>query len=581
MTTNLSLSRILPDFTDIRDQLKSGLTNKVSWNVLLATDTSSILLESIAATGTMLQNSAQHVYEERFSDTAKLDSTLKAHARTQAVRLTRKQPGKVLVRLTTVFGSPQVVIPKYTQFVTQKEKLFNRESIVVPANGTPVEVELHEGAIYRSTIAGDGTALQTVWVEVPGFVISNTDVLVNVGGYELNVVQDALWHYPILEGSISNHVVWDRTLPTGELELIFGNNQFGYQPALNEDILVTYVVCKGNLSNDPNFAGYPVAVENVAGVNGIALGPLESGVDETPAENYRSAPRMFASYGRAVSMSDHEAIALNYGDIVDAKFLGQRDIAPTVKEYMNVVYCYMLKSNNSQMTTAEFAAFKEWLLTRSGPLDYVQQVMTMVPVNVTANVYIRSSGDPVVIKQAAENAVRALFKPATGYIGRNLYRSDLYDAIQDCSPYVDYVQLLTPTADIGVNITVPSNLSVTGVVTPGATLIPGNVYHYAITAFNAVGETFASDFVSITLPAGMNSVRLQWTRMEGASGYRVYGRTTTTPRKIGGDIAGGVTQVIDSGVAVGVTQINTISTAGFSYVGLNGMTINVYYTART
>lgn len=580
----IQLDRVKPDFDDIAQQIRDGLQGKASWTALLPTDTASILIEAIAATGTFLQNGIQHTLEERFSDTAKLDSTLRAMARTQSVRLTRKKPGVVTVRLQTATGNPQVVIPRYSQFTTVKEKLFNRTSIVVPANGGFIDVPLYEGVVYSDVVTGTGQGLQTIWVEVPGFVIADEDVLVNVNGVDLTVVQDALWHYPVLEGSLSSNVVWDRTLETGELELLFGTSQFGYQPAQNDIITVTYIVCKGSLSNDPNFTGYPVQLPSNPSLIGSALSALQSGSDETPAENYRSAGRMFAAYGRAVSMSDHDAIALNYGDIVDAHFLGQRDIAPTVKEYMNVVHAYLLKSDSTQLTNTEFDTFLEWLHPKSGSLEFIK--ITMIPVNVTvtANIFIRSSGDIVEVKTLAEQALTSLFTPSFGYIGRNIYKSDIYDALHDCSPYIDYVQLISPTEDISCSVNVPTGLATQSLVDAGSLLTNGSTYHYAISATNAIGETFASEFVSITLPGsgGPYKVRLTWNKVEGATGYNIYGRSTSTPHRVNTSAISGTTTLFDDlGGTLGASPINEISNAYNSYAILSSKTVQVYYTSRS
>ena len=51
-------------------------------------------------------------------------------------------------------------------------------------------------------------------------------------------------------------------------------------------------------------------------------------------------------------------------------------------------------------------------------------------------------------------------------------------------------------------------------------------YSYAVTAYNAEGETTASPSASITLSAA-GGVIVNWTAVAGATGYRVYGRSGT------------------------------------------------------
>jgi hypothetical protein len=251
---------------------------------------------------------------------------------------------------------------------------------------------------------------------------------------------------------------------------------------------------------------------------------------------------------------------------------------------MNVVHAYLLKSNNQQLTDAEFDTFLEWLHPRAGSLEYVKITMTPVNVTVTANIYIRNSGDPVEVKSLASDAIDKLFTPSFGYIGRNIYKSDVYDCLHDCSPYVDYVQLISPSEDVSCSVTVPTGLDTLAVADGSSSLVDGSTYEYAISATNAVGETFASDFVSITLPAsgGPYKVRLTWNKVEGAAGYNIYGRTSSTPHKLNSVLIPGTTVLYDDlGAAVGSDPLNAISDAYDSYAVLVAKNINVYYTSRT
>jgi hypothetical protein len=63
--------------------------------------------------------------------------------------------------------------------------------------------------------------------------------------------------------------------------------------------------------------------------------------------------------------------------------------------------------------------------------------------------------------------------------------------------------------------------------TTGGTLVPGT-YYYRVSATNALGETLASTETSKVVPAGTNTntVTVVWGVVMGATGYKVYGRTT-------------------------------------------------------
>lgn len=78
-----------------------------------------------------------------------------------------------------------------------------------------------------------------------------------------------------------------------------------------------------------------------------------------------------------------------------------------------------------------------------------------------------------------------------------------------------------------VNVATPSGVTVTPFGTTGATS-----YGYRVSAINSSGETLACATVSIangnaTL-SGSNFNRIMWPRVAGATGYKVYGRTTSS-----------------------------------------------------
>lgn len=101
----------------------------------------------------------------------------------------------------------------------------------------------------------------------------------------------------------------------------------------------------------------------------------------------------------------------------------------------------------------------------------------------------------------------------------------------------------------GVSLT---PMTITAVATPvNATFTPGSgtlgtaTYFYRVSAINANGETLASAETSlaITGPAGVN---VNWTAVTGATGYRIYGRTTGAEQFIGA-VGSSTTTFLDNG----------------------------------
>lgn len=582
MATVMALSNIRPDFDDIAAQMGSSLARKASWSPLLPTQTASLLIESIAAATAFLQAGVQNSFEETFPQTARMPSSLRASARRLGVRLTRKAPAKCTVKLTRTTATASLLIPEFSAFQAPGTALFNRSAILFPIGTTEVTVDLHEGFITQVAYTGQGADSQMIVVAVPGFTVSNDDVRVTVSARPLEVVTDGIWHYPITNDGDPNYVVADSTLPTGELLLEFGNTQFGMIPQRGAQIVVAYSVTNGAAGNNVQFENQRVTYTSPGtSLTGIATTPLVGGTDELDAEQYRDSPLIYASYERAVALPDHPALATKYPGVVDAIFLGQKDIAPNLREFMNVVYTYILMNTGDQMSNAQYPDFLKWWQPRAMPLEYVLRTATQIAVDVAGTIYITGQGDPDSILAKARTAVAQLFTARQGYLGRDLYVDDIIDAIRTSDPYIDHTTLTNPLTDIICKINAPQ----APVVTPatGGTL-PNGTYIYAVSAvsnLNPVQETFASLNGAVTLSGSNNAARIRWTAVAGAVQYRVYGRSASQDMFLLATVAAGQTlEFVDTGSVTSGAPVNKINTAGISYVTLNNMNLQVAFTDR-
>lgn len=83
-------------------------------------------------------------------------------------------------------------------------------------------------------------------------------------------------------------------------------------------------------------------------------------------------------------------------------------------------------------------------------------------------------------------------------------------------------------AIVSANLNPVATGSLAGVVSSAGGVLAAATYSYAVTAVNAYGETAATAVLDVVIAAGTsNSVKLAWTPVPGATGYRVYGRTKT------------------------------------------------------
>lgn len=572
--TNTTLSNVHPDWEDIALQLTTSLSQKQGWQPLMPTQTAAMMLESMAAIGTFLSQGVQLSFEERFPQTAKLDSSFLAIARGLGVRLQRKNPAHTTVTLNRDVTTSAQSIPAYSVFISGGTKLFNRNTILFPSGVGSVDVTLYEGSLTRVRYTGTGATDQVIIVNVPGFTVSDADVRVNVSGTQLEVITDGVWHYSVTSGN--NIVVQDSTLPTGELALEFGNTQFGYIPANGSNVYVTYAATNGSAGNDPNFLGEIVTYSDNNTIKGAATSALVDGDDQPSPSNYQDSPLAYASYNRAVALPDHPSIARQYPNIADAMFLGQKDIAPALKEFMNVVYVYLIRDDATQLDVPDYATFLTWFQRRAMPLEYVRQLATVINVGVSATIYITDQGDVETAKARATDAIQGLFVVERTYLGRNLYVDDIIKALRNCYQYIDHVTIESPTADVVSYVDQPQ-VPTLAALTGSGTLVAGNTYNYAVSAVAGAGETLISPSASITIPTGSTRARIRWVAVPGATAYRVYGRTS-------GDLfllnQTTTLEYIDNGSVTTGTPVNQVRTTGIGYARLTGLSIAVDFTER-
>jgi hypothetical protein len=97
----------------------------------------------------------------------------------------------------------------------------------------------------------------------------------------------------------------------------------------------------------------------------------------------------------------------------------------------------------------------------------------------------------------------------------------------------------------------PTGLSATASGSGGT--LAAQTYYYVVTATNSRGETLPSNEVQATTSGSTGSVRLTWTAVSGATGYRVYRGTASGAEKLLTSV-GSVTSYTDTGASTPGSQ---------------------------
>lgn len=568
--SEIQLSRIHPDYAQIRAQLQLALSGLDTWKDLLPTATGQAAIDFVAAIGDLDQYSIEHAYKESFLD-ARKNSSLYAIAKLLGIRLARRTPSSATVNLSRTDTAGTLTIPAYTEFNGSGTTLFNRSPIVFNIGVTSLAVQLFEGSVKTVSALSDGTDFQLFVTSDLDFSVSDVDVAVSVSGIPIEVKRDGLWN---LKGKAA---VQDLTYNRGEMVLLFGNSEYGLKPALNTPIAFRYAVTQGASGNNASFSGQNVNCTTFPQIEGVSVSGLVGGGDQRDATFYRRfGPQLFSSSGRANTEEEYRAEAVNFPSVIDAFVVGQRKLSPADNRFMNLVRVSLLR--NSTWGTPQFGAFTRYYEARTMfPVRFYFEDPVPVPVNVSANIYCRLEGDLTEIQVAVEAALKELFAARVGIIGQNFFKSDIYEAIRLASPNIEFTELLAPTSDVYPMFQVNKAPRVTHM--PGAGTLTAGVVAYAVTVVTPGGETLADNIGTQNVTDG-SAAKIEWDAVPGALGYKVYGRTFPSGARLIASLGPNVSSFTDIGFPLGAIVPPAFDTSGVRYCTLGTVTLNMQYTNR-
>lgn len=573
--TTVTLSRVHPDYAQIKAQLQLALSNKDTWKDLLDTATGDAIVSFVAGIGDYDQFGIEQGFKEGFFDTARKDSSIRAGARHLGVRLSRKLPASLTVTLTR--PGPLTVsysIPALQSFTIAGAQLFNRSPILFDVGVASVTVQLYEGYIVSYSRLSDGSDFQMFLSQETNFGVSDADVQVTVGSLPVDILKQGLWHAKGKGG------VQDTTWPDGRMLLTFGNDIYGTKPATNDTVTITYALTQGVIGNNASLAGRKITYSNDPDVSGNASTGLANGADEKPTVFYKKfSPLLFAADGGATKEEEWRAVAVDYPGVYDAEVIGQHKLSPSDLRYMNLARVSLL--TDTPMTNLQWDEFSEWYKARiMYPVRFYREDPSPIIVNIEADVYCTNQADLTEVQLVVQAEIEKLFERRPGILGSNLYISDIDTAIKNAHLTVDYINLRSPTSHIYTKFNTAPPMTLSVPIT-GTGLAPGH-YSYALAYVTPIGETLAANFSSIDVTSGMGSgiVQMNWDLADGVLGYKIYGRSY--PGSIGllASLGANVSSWQDDGTAATGSAPPSIESLGVHYIKLGTLILNMKYADR-
>jgi hypothetical protein len=564
----LELSSLAPDHDQILEQIQTELASRGLWEGSLSSPTAQAFAEIFAAIGTADRVAILRSVQDCFPDTVISDNAAYALADYQGIRLPRKLPASAVATFTTTTA---VVIPAYTQFESNGNLFFNRESLFLQP-GVTTTATLHEGEVLVVVTPGLGEDYARFVSREYSFAVSDTDVIVYLNGNQIPRVTDGIW---TLRGKPGFK---DRTLPDGRLAIEFGTSILGTRPSTVDSLSILYTVTLGSAGNEVSTAGKIITCTSFPDTTATFTSACTGGTDETPAYVFKnvSAPT-FGSFSSAVTKQQHLDVALSYPEVVDAAFYSQREVNPHSLAWMNLIRVVLLTSVPWNATKKQ--AFLDYLQDRAVYVSrFFLEDAAPVSVNIDLKVYCYSWANLTSIQQKVQNNIAALFVARRGLIGYDLYTSDIAYAIRSADSGVEYFEIVSPSTNVITSIQAVA--APTATVLSSGSLASGN-YVYGIGVAITAGIVTAHSFAEVTVATGGSSVQLSWTPVAGATNYFVYGRSENDGLYVIAVLDSSTLSFTDDGTTITTIPIPPQDQTTVSYIAQGTTSIAVNYSSRS
>lgn len=447
------LSTVKPDLEDLIQQLTGELSTKEAWADLVESGTGQTLIEFMASLGTMQNFNLERQIQELFTTTASIDTSIYTIARMLGVNPRRKVSATTKATLTLAAALPgSITIPPLTQFKVGDNLFYNPSEIIfLTAQTVVTDITLVQGEIFNRNFSSSGTNFQEFSL---GSAFTANENLMQV---KVNSTPYTRERRSLLTYGSSDTVFLEFTMPDGSIRIIFGNGIFGTIPPPSAAIVVTSATSKGQDVNTATSGLTVSLVDNVTSpygfvdLTGLTTSGIVGGAPEASASTLRyTAPRLYASAGRAITRNDWKAISIDFpsSDIVDAFPYGEYEVASTDNTLMNVVNVVMLPSTGVALTAPEKTAYLDYIddfkhfTTQVVVVDAIPSV-----VNIDLEAFYFDGVDPVALQSLINDQINELFEIKLGSLGRTFHLSDIVDLVKN-NTGVDYVILNDPTTPI-------------------------------------------------------------------------------------------------------------------------------------
>lgn len=424
LPSDLSLASDKPDFEAILFAFVQKLQTDNVWKDILHTGTGQTLLRNIASGLAYLHFAVVRATHNSMLLEGSSKNAILAGMNFLGVRVRRRVPQRVKVRLTIPDHVGSITIPRFTQFKIADVDYFNRAAIVYSEYDLSKDIVLYQGTVFSQAGSAAGIPYETIDIGYENFAISNEDVYV--------LIEDEYWQRdrklrPWMANK-NEKIFFTKTLETGNVQVRFGNGIFGKIPPAETKIEITWVETLGlEAKTIPEGTNFSANLAVISSVLGITLEASYGGDDELDLDHYTSmGPHIRSTNGKGVARSDYKTLALEYPRVRDALFRGQAEIAPGKRNWMNVVEATILTDTAEPFTVTEWNEFVKFIQENSiFQLEIVRRDPIIIEIDVSATVFCVSTANLEEIQDILVADVLSYSLPRRGATGYSIFKSDI------------------------------------------------------------------------------------------------------------------------------------------------------------
>lgn len=440
-------TRTVVDFEDAVREIHRELTERGSWIDTLPTNVGETIISMIGGSVAASQHLGIMSMRNAFLSTAVRDSSIYAIVRQQGTRISRRVSAGTTVRLRNTYPD-SVFVPMYSSFDVGGKKYYNPTQLVF-TSGQEQDIELIQGEVKTQLYDLDSINAEFLefFLNQPGFGVTD-DVFV----FTTDKVSGTTRVWERADGGLfkydgDDYVYFESTTAKGDVSFIFGDGEYGAKLPRNSVMTARYVLSEGESANGV-LAGVRARAINYPQLNGQSIVATTGGGNEKSSAYYKTfGPLMFRAREKAISATEIRAIVIDYPGVADCAVLGQRDIAPQDRTWMNTMRVCILPEQmdtwggaNPNPKSASWSNFVKWLQPKIHALIEIEtcnSVKILIEVRVLVAVF--DTADPESVKLKCQEAILKLFQKRAGILKRRLSKSDIRDACK--VEGVDYVEV--------------------------------------------------------------------------------------------------------------------------------------------